>query len=162
MARKKTIKLILNEYTNQEELCKEDQELLNEAINASSNAYSPYSDFSVGAAVRLDTGQIIKGNNRENASFPVSICAEHNAIAYAGANYHESVITSIAICARKGENFTVDPVSPCGKCRQVLAEEEDRSGRSIRMILFGKSRIYVIDGIDNLLPLRFSSSVLRR
>ena len=162
MSREIIIKLSLKEYANQEELSKEDQDLLGEAVKASRNAYSPYSDFSVGAALRLDTGQVVRGNNRENASYPVSICAEHNAVAYAGANYPESVITSIAICARKGEDFTVDPVSPCGKCRQVLAEEEDRSGRRIRIILYGKSRIYVVDGIDNLLPLHFSSSVLRR
>ncbi|HDZ40878.1 MAG TPA: cytidine deaminase [Bacteroidetes bacterium] len=161
MARKKIIKLILNEYAGPEELSDEDQKLLIEAMHAGSHAYSPYSDFPVGAALRLDTGEIIRGNNRENASFPVSICAEHTAVACAGANYPESVITTIAICARKGKDFTDMPVSPCGKCRQVLSEEEDRAGRKIRVILYGKSRIYVIDGIENLLPLRFSSSALR-
>lgn len=161
MAREKTIKLRLQEYEKPEELDEKDQELITEAMEAGVNAYSPYSGFSVGAAVRLDTGEMIRGNNRENASFPVSICAEHTAIAYAGANYPGSLITSIAICARKGMDFTDLPVSPCGRCRQVMAEEEDRSGRKIRIILYGKSKIYVIEGIENLLPLHFSSSILR-
>ncbi|MDT8401074.1 MAG: cytidine deaminase [Bacteroidales bacterium] len=161
MAREKIIKLILQEYAGPEELGGDDRKLISEAMQAAKNAYSPYSDFSVGAALRLDTGEIVRGNNRENASFPVSICAEHTAVACAGANYPESVIMAIAICARKGKDFTDMPVSPCGKCRQVLSEEEDRSGSKIRIILYGKSRIYVIDGIENLLPLHFSSSALR-
>jgi cytidine deaminase len=160
MVKKKIIELIIEEYTGPEELSKEDQLLLNEAIKASKHAYAPYSHFSVGAALMLDTGEIITGNNRENASFPAGVCAEHTAVAYAGAKYPGSVITSIAICARKGKDFTDIPVSPCGKCRQVLSEEEDRSGKKIKIILYGRSGIYVINGIENLLPLRFNSEVI--
>jgi len=160
MVKKKIIELILDEYTCLEELGKEEQLLVKEAMKASRHAYAPYSHFSVGAALKLDTGEVITGNNRENASFPSGACAEHTAIAYAGANYPGSAIISIAICARKGKDFTDIPVSPCGKCRQVISEEEDRSGRKIKIILYGKSGIYVIKGIENLLPLHFSSSVL--
>lgn len=160
MVKKKIIKLSLEEYTGSEEMSKEDQLLLSEAMRTSANAYAPYSHFSVGAALKLNTGEIITGNNRENASFPTGACAEHTAIAYAGANYPDSSITAIAICARKGKDFTEMPVSPCGKCRQVLSEEEDRSGRKIKIILYGKSCIYVLSGIENLLPLRFNSSIL--
>ncbi|MBS0010791.1 MAG: cytidine deaminase [Bacteroidales bacterium] len=161
MAKKRIIELGFHEYSSVEDLSGEDRLLVKEAMAASGDGYSPYSNFSVGAALRLDTGEIIRGNNRENASFPVSICAEHTAIAWAGANYPGSHIMSIAICARKGEDFTELPVSPCGKCRQVLSEEEDRSGRKIRILLYGRSGIYMIDGIEKLLPLRFSSSSLR-
>lgn len=161
MARQKTIKITLKEYLSPDELSTGDQQLISEAIKASHSAYSPYSNFSVGAALMLDSGEIISGNNRENASFPVGICAEQTAVAYAGANYPASAITTIAICARKGEDFTDHPVSPCGKCRQVLAEEEDRSGRKIRLILYGRSKIYILEGIDMLLPLHFNSAVLR-
>jgi cytidine deaminase len=161
MARQRTIQITIKEYLSPEELSAVDQQLINEAIKASHSAYSPYSNFSVGAALILDSGEIISGNNRENASFPVGICAEQTAIAYAGANYPGSAITAIAICARKGEDFTDHPVSPCGKCRQVMAEEEDRSGRKIRVILYGKSRIYILEGTDMLLPLHFKSSDLR-
>ncbi|MFO7852078.1 MAG: cytidine deaminase [Bacteroidota bacterium] len=158
--KKRSIQLILDEYRDIEELSKEDRLLVKEAMEASKNAYSPYSHFSVGAALRLDTGEIITGNNRENASFPSGACAEHTAVAYAGANYPGSVITAIAICARKGKSFTEMPVSPCGKCRQVLSEEEDRSGGKIKIILYGKTGIYVMKGIENLLPLRFTSTVI--
>lgn len=161
MSRQKTIRITLKEYLSPEELCTGDQQLISEAIKASHAAYSPYSNFSVGAALLLDSGEIICGNNRENASFPVGICAEQTAIAYAGANYPASAITALAICARKGEDFTDHPVSPCGKCRQVLAEEEDRSGRKIRIILYGRSKIYILEGVDMLLPLHFNSSALR-
>ncbi len=160
MAKNRIIELTFDEYDNQEELSKEEQLLINEAMKASKHAYAPYSHFSVGAALKLDTGEIITGNNRENASFPSGICAEHNAIAFAGAKYPGSVIISIAICAQKGGEFTDIPVSPCGKCRQVLSEEEDRSGKRIKIILYGRSGIYVINGIENLLPLRFGSSVI--
>ncbi|HCC69969.1 MAG TPA: cytidine deaminase [Bacteroidales bacterium] len=160
MASKKKIEIILDEYTGIDELSIEDQLLVREAMRASANAYSRYSNFSVGAALKLDTGEIITANNRENASYPVSLCAEHAAIAYAGGNYPGSVIISIAICARKGEEFTYVPVSPCGKCRQVISEEEDRSGKKIRIILYGRSVIYISEGIENLLPLHFSSSDL--
>lgn len=160
MIKNRIIELTFDEYDNQEELSKEEQLLLREAMSSSKHAYAPYSHFSVGAALKLDTGEIITGNNRENASFPSGICAEHTAIAFAGAKYPDSVITSIAICARKGRDYTDIPVSPCGKCRQVMSEEEDRSGNKIKIILYGKSGIYVINGIENLLPLRFSSSVI--
>ncbi|MFP4488047.1 MAG: cytidine deaminase [Bacteroidales bacterium] len=160
MVNKIKMELIYHEYTEKEELSAEEQVLIEEAGKSSLNAYSPYSGFSVGAALRLDSGEIITGNNRENASFPSGICAEHAAIACAGANYPGSVITSIAICARRNETMTDEPVSPCGKCRQVIAEEEDRSGRQIRIILHGLSRTWVINGIRNLLPLHFSSSAI--
>lgn len=160
MVKKIKKELIYSEYTKKEELSSEDQILIEEAGKSSLNAYSPYSGFSVGAALRLDSGEIITGNNRENASFPSGICAEHAAIACAGANYPGSVITSIAICARIKKTLTDEPVTPCGKCRQVIAEEEERSRRQVRIILHGSSRTWVIDGIRNLLPLHFSSSAI--
>ncbi|MDZ7738574.1 MAG: cytidine deaminase [Bacteroidales bacterium] len=160
MVKKRIVELIYNEYKSKEELSAQEQILIEAASKSSLNAYSPYSGFSVGAAVMLDTGEIITGNNRENAAFPAGICAEHSAIACAGSNYPGSAITSLAICARKKKILTDEPVSPCGKCRQVISEEEDRSGKQIRIILHGVSRTLVIDGIKNLLPLHFSSSAI--
>lgn len=160
MAKTRKIELILTEYGSIDELNSEDRLLVEEAMKASENAYAPYSDFQVGAALRLSTGELITGSNRENASYPVGICAEHSAIAYAGTTYPGSVIRAIAICARSGKGFTGMPVSPCGKCRQVISEEEDRTGEKIRIILYGESYIYVSDGIGNLLPLHFSSTDL--
>ncbi len=160
MVKRRKVELIYSEYNTKEELPAKEQILIEAASKSSLNAYSPYSGFSVGAAVMLDTGEIITGNNRENAAFPAGICAEHAAIACAGSNYPGSVISSIAICARKKKILTDEPVSPCGKCRQVISEEEDRSGKQIRIILYGVSRTLIIDGVKNLLPLHFSSSAI--
>lgn len=160
MVKIRKVELVYNEYKEKEELPGQEQALIEAASKSSLNAYSPYSGFSVGAAVMLDSGEIITGNNRENAAFPAGICAEHSAIASAGSNYPGSVITAIAICARKKKILTDEPVSPCGKCRQVISEEEDRNGNQIRIILHGLSRTWVIEGIKNLLPLHFSSSAI--
>jgi len=160
MAKTRKIELVLAEYGGIDELNSEDRLLVEKAMKASDNAYAPYSHFSVGAALILNTGEIITSANRENASYPVGLCAEHSAVASAGSNHPGSVIRSIAICARSEDGFTDLPVSPCGKCRQVICEEEDRTGEKIRIILYGKSCIYISEGIGNLLPLHFSGSDL--
>ena len=92
------------------------EELVQAAIEARKNAYAPYSDFSVGAAVLGASGKIYQGVNLENASYGLTICAERNAIACAVAN-GERNITAIAVAAD-----TEQPILPCGACRQVMAE----------------------------------------
>ena len=141
---KKKIEIFLNEVATINELGKNDRELIKFAKKATDNAYAPYSGFNVGVAVRLSDEQIITGNNRENAAFPSGICAERTAISYAGANFPGKIIETIAICARTENGFTRDPVPPCGTCRQVMAEEEDRNGNNIRIILFGSKKIQII------------------
>ena len=93
-----------------------DQELVEAAHAVRANAYAPYSEFPVGAAVRDAQGRIHVGANVENASLGLSICAERNAIARAAAE-GARVIVAVAVVAGHGE-----PASPCGACRQVLAE----------------------------------------
>lgn len=154
----KRIEIIIEEFKELSELGAEDRQLVEKSMEASHNAYSPYSGFSVGAALRLDSGEIITGNNRENAAFPSGICAERTAISYAGANFPQSKIITLAISAHNSRGFTTEPVSPCGTCRQVIAEEEDRNKQAIRILLFGTEKIQVINGNKNLLPLHFSSS----
>jgi cytidine deaminase len=157
----KNISFSYREYEGSEELEKEDQELIIAAKESAKMAYAPYSMFMVGAALRLESGRIVHGSNVENAAFPSGICAERTAIAGAVSNFPHDKPVAIAIAAMNGDGFTVEPVSPCGNCRQVIAEEEAKSGKQIRIILTGTTRIRVIKSIGHLLPLQFSGKSLR-
>ncbi len=139
-----------------DELAEEDKVLVETAIQATDNSYSPYSKFRVGAAVRLEGGKVIKGANQENAAFSVTICAERSAIFAAQANYPDEAILSIAIAARNEDGFTQEPVSPCGTCRQAMVEIEQKYSQPLHILLYGKKGIYVMDSIRNLMPLSFT------
>ena len=140
-----------------EELTAEEQHLLSLAIEAISRSYAPYSRFHVGAAVRLDNGEEIIGSNQENAAYPSGLCAERTALFAAGTLYPDVPVSMLAIAARgtDGELLS-EPCSPCGSCRQVIIESEKRAGRPIRILLYGRRCVYVIDGIAQLMPLMFS------
>lgn len=140
-----------------DELTSDEQFLVEKAIESTNNSYAPYSNFHVGAAIQLENGEVLPGCNQENAAFPAGLCAERSAIFAAGAQYPEVPITMLAIAARntKGE-LTEEPVSPCGTCRQVLIETETRHNQPIRILLYGKRCIYVMEGIRNLMPLSFT------
>ena len=158
---KKKIEIEIEEFDELSDLSYDDRELVEKAMEATTFAYAPYSGFMVGAGVRLKSGTILTGNNRENAAFPSGSCAEDTVISYAGANYPEDPIVSIAISAQAKDVFTPYPVSPCGNCRQIIAEEEDRTNLDIRIILYGKDKIEIIDGVSGLLPLRFNKEKLK-
>lgn len=138
-----------------DELSEPDRQLVEQAISATDNSYSPYSKFRVGAAVRLADGRTVKGANQENAAFSVTICAERSAIFAAQANYPEQAIVSIAIAARNDDGFTEQPVSPCGSCRQAMVEIEQKHSQPIHILLYGRKGVYVMDSIRNLMPLSF-------
>ena len=140
-----------------DELTAEEQHLLQLAIEATSHSYSPYSKFSVGAAVRLGNGVELTGSNQENAAYPSGLCAERTALFYAGAQYPDVPVTMLAIAARGTDGeLTEEPTGPCGACRQVIVESETRAGRPIRILLYGRRHCYVIEGIRPLMPLCFS------
>ena len=109
-----------------EELSEEEQKLIELAKKATDNSYSPYSHFRVGAALRLDDGTEIIGANQENAAFPVTLCAERTAIFAAQAQYPEHAVMQLAIAARNENGFMPMPTAPCGSCRQVILEVENR------------------------------------
>lgn len=140
-----------------EELSEPEQLLVDAAIEATKRSYSPYSHFSVGAALLLENGKTVIGCNQENAAFPAGLCAERTAIFAAGAQYPDVPVTMLAIAARnsKGE-LTDEPISPCGTCRQVMIETETRFKHPIRILLYGKKCIYVLEGIKQLMPLSFT------
>ena len=155
----KNISFSYKEYDNTGELNSPDQKLVSASREAALNAYAPYSKFRVGAAVRLESGSIICGTNVENAAFPSGICAEQNALSNSISNHPEDRPVAIAISAMTDDGLTDEPVPPCGKCRQVIAEEELRYGTQIRIIMSGKNKTQVVESISNLLPLQFSKKI---
>jgi cytidine deaminase len=149
------------EFDKDEELDAADHELLNAAKETAINAYAPYSQFKVGAAVRLESGKIVLGTNVENAAFPSGICAERSALSNASSNFPGDKPVALAIAALNESGLTADPVSPCGNCRQVIVEEEFRNGNNIRIILKGKNKIRMIEKGGDLLPLQFNMKNLK-
>ena len=139
------------------ELTADEQHLIELAIEATQRSYAPYSNFHVGAAVRLDGGIEIIGCNQENAAYPVGLCAERTALFTAGAQYPDTPVRMLAIAARGTDGeLTFEPTGPCGSCRQVIIESETRAKAPIRILLYGRKCVYVIDGIRKLMPLTFS------
>ena len=143
-----------------DELSEADRTLVDEAKQATSRSYAPYSHFSVGAAVRLANGEVVSGTNQENAAYPSGICAERTTLFYANSRYPDQAVKALAIAAHNGTDFVDTPIPPCGACRQVILETEQRFGQPIHILLFGKEVIYVMDGIGNLLPLSFGTEFL--
>lgn len=160
--KKLTITSEIEEYDSPHELSADDEKLLMKAREAGKNAYAPYSAFHVGAALRLENGEYVVGNNQENVAYPSGLCAERVAIFHAGATYPEVAVTAMAITC-SSEKFAVNrPLSPCGACRQVIAEYEKRSGKNIRIILAGESgSVYVVSSMKDLLPLSFEADELK-
>ena len=140
-----------------DELTPEERSLIEQAIEGTNRSYSPYSLFHVGAALKLQNGVTYIGCNQENAAFPAGICAERAAIFAAGAQYPDQPVVMLAIAARSREGeFTKEPVSPCGTCRQVLIETETRFQHPIRILLYGQRCVYILDSIKQLMPLSFT------
>lgn len=140
-----------------EELDQADKRLIDEAKEATRRSYAPYSHFHVGAAARLANGSVITGNNQENAAYPSGICAERTTLFYANAQYPEEAVETLAIAARTEKDFLDSPIPPCGACRQVMLETEKRFNRPMRIMLYGKKEIYVMEGVGTLLPLSFGA-----
>lgn len=149
-------------YASPDELPEQDRTLLEKAIQARADAYAPYSRFEVGAAVRLGNGRIVTGNNQENVAYPSGLCAERVALFHAQAAFPGVPVEAIAISAASEEFELTEPVSPCGSCRQVMAEYEHRHQSHIRVIMAGKGFVHAVSGVENLLPLMFMPEGLRR
>ena len=158
--RTKELRIFVYEYNTVWDLPEEDQKLVFAAREASCDAYAPYSRFRVGAALLLDNQKIVSGNNQENAAFSVGLCAERVALFYAGATNPGVPVKTMAVTAFTHEGLIENPVKPCGSCRQALYETEHRFTKPIRMILDGKKKIQVFDGIENLLPFAFKPESL--
>ncbi len=148
-------------YQNSSELSTLENNLLLKAIQARNNAYAPYSKFCVGVALLLEDGTIIQGNNQENAAYPSGICAERVAIWSAASQFPNLKISKIFISAKSKNGMVDKPVSPCGACRQAIAEYEFKQAQNIEILFTGETgKILKSNSIIDLLPLAFDNSLL--
>lgn len=144
------------EYDSMDELTAEDKSLMQQAHEAGKSAYAPYSNFSVGAAVLLENGVVVKGSNQENAAYPTGLCAERVAVFSAGAQHPGVAIKTIAITAKSSRIKVESPVTPCGDCRQAISEYEVLYNKPIRFLLMGETgKVLELKNVASLLPLRF-------
>lgn len=141
------------------EVSDEEQPLVRAALKATEHSYAPYSKFHVGAAVLLADGTIVTGSNQENAAYPSGLCAERVALFHAGHQYPDIPIVALAIAAATGGK-QVESISPCGACRQVLLETEQRYGRPVKVLLCGTKEVMVAESAASLLPLCFGKESL--
>jgi cytidine deaminase len=138
-----------------------DRELLAYARRALENSYSPYSNFKVGAAVLFANGEMLGGANYENASYPMCICAEQSVLAAAATRFPNEKITAIAVTVRNPGKQITQPAAPCGACRQVIFETEQKNRQEMRIILQGETGpVYVFEKGSDLLPLAFGGDYL--
>lgn len=155
------INTTLYKFANSEELPSQIQDLMKKAIEARNNAYAPYSQFQVGAAVLLQNGIVVLGSNQENAAFPSGLCAERTAIFSAGTNYPKEQIMAICISATSLLKDTKEPIPPCGACRQSLLEYEVNQNTDIPVYFMGKfGAVIKSNSIKNLLPFIFNNTSL--
>ncbi len=132
-----------------------EKELITAAQQATNTSYAPYSHFQVGAAVLLSDGNIIKGSNQENRAYGSCICAERVALLYATANHANTPPIAIAIAATHQGDFTKQPVTPCGECRQVFIEMQERFNTPLQVLMYGVDTCYIVRDATQLLPLAF-------
>lgn len=154
MKERKIIALI-QEYRS-DELPPQYCDIVDAAKAATKRSYAPYSKFHVGAAIRLENGEIVSGSNQENAAFSVTECAERTACFYAASQYPGVPFKQIAIAAYTGGAFQKQPISPCGICRQALLEYEAMHKDDVEVILYGDEAVYVLPSVKSLLPLCFT------
>lgn len=157
MSQKISITCSFDVFESENSLNESDRNLLSLAKKTMNNAYAPYSDFHVGAAVLLENGAIVTGSNQENAAYPSGLCAERVAVFQASSLYPNVKIMAIAVSARSGKRAVYKPVSPCGACRQSVSEYEARFQQPIRVIMSGETgEVYISPSVSNLLPLTFT------
>ena len=154
---RRSLNIEYSEFNSLNDLSAEDKVLAEAAIEATANSYSPYSRFKVGAALRLSDGTIVKGSNQENMAYPSGLCAERTAMFYASSQYPQHAILKIAIAATQGGVLCGNPATPCGSCRQVMAQYQLRGGKPMQIILAGGEKILKFEKVDDLLPLIFDS-----
>ena len=138
-------------------LTKDRQSLVELARRAALSAYAPYSGFKVGAAVLMSDGTVYTGNNQENAAYGQSVCAERVALLYAQAQKPGVAPEAVAIAAIENGCLTTSPVTPCGACRQVMAEYQTKAGKPMEILLVGAGKIWKFSKVDDILPFIFDS-----
>lgn len=145
-------------HENWKELPVQDQILVDRALEAMQAAYAPYSKFKVGASVRLDNDTIVTGSNQENSAYPSGLCAERVVLFHVGANYPKQAVQTLCIVAEGDLIPSEKLLSPCGACRQVMLETENRQNNKIRVIIVNQdNRALILNSVIDLLPFGFSA-----
>ncbi len=161
MASALTIKIHIDVLDSINELSEQEQQAMLLAEEAANDAYAPYSNFYVGAALLLENGTLFKGSNQENAAYPSGLCAERTALFAMSAHYPKQKIKLIAVAARRQSEARYLPVTPCGACRQVMAEYEFKQQEAIPVLLHGPDgKFYRCRSVQDLLPLQFTKESL--
>ncbi len=156
-----TIQTKIKVFDNLLELDKESQLLIRKAKGALELSYAPYSRFKVGSSILLEDGTIILGSNQENAAYPMCLCAERTALATCNNNHPNLKIKKIAVTVQSPSHIVKTPASPCGACRQVLLEQEQRQESPIEVLLHGEEGpVYLLSSTKDLLPIHFDPSFL--
>ncbi len=155
------IKSVLQVFESFDELPDDVKMLMEASMKIRDKAYAPYSEFLVGAALLLENGEIVVGNNQENACYPSGLCAERTAIYYAGANFPDVPVLRMALTAKSLKYQLVTPTPPCGACRQAIAEYELKQEKPIEIFFMGETgKVVKSSSLSNLLPLIFDNSYL--
>ena len=154
----KEFRIAYEEFDSFKDLEVTDRMLVNKAFEACENAYAPYSGFKVGAAVMLNNGEVLTGSNQENIAYPSGLCAERVVLFYAGAQFPDAEVETLCVVA-DGELLPKDGVlSPCGSCRQVMVETENRQHAPMRLIMVSQNqRTIIFRSAMDLLPFSFAS-----
>lgn len=153
----KELKISYTEYSSIDELEPRDRALAEAAIEAVGVSYAPYSKFNVGAAVKMSDGRVFTGANQENAAYPSGLCAERTAMFYAHAHKEGAYLEQIAVAGSQGGILCDLPATPCGDCRQVMAEFQTESGHPMGILLVGAKKIWKFDRVESILPFIFDS-----
>ena len=152
----KIINIPFMEYNSWDELPQDYKELLYSAAQACKSSYAPYSNFNVGAAVRMGNGEIVTGSNQENAASPSGLCAERVALFHAHHSFPHDAVEAIAVIAKDKEgNVTSELTVPCAACIQVLVESEKRGKSPIAIIIGSATKVVTLDSVENLIPFSF-------
>lgn len=146
-----TIDISYEHYNSFAELAELDRALVAEAEEATKTANAPYSNFHVGAAVRLKSGRTLHASNFESEVYPAGLCAERSLLFYVEANFANDPIEVLAIASVPSERECY----PCGQCRQVIVDVERRQKSPIRVIMTGAGTATVVDSAEKLLPFTF-------
>jgi cytidine deaminase len=148
-----------------EESSEDDKKLLRAAKEAALRAYAPYSHFHVGAALLLDNGELITGNNQENVSYPAGICAERTTIFWAMSQFPNAIPKRMAITYEYNQKEYF-PLAPCGPCRQALLEYEMLKNVDMTILMWNgievNGEIIESKSVKDLLPMAFHLPALKR
>ena len=143
------------------ELPEQEQQVMLLAQQATSNAYAPYSNYLVGAALALSDGSLHQGTNQENAAYPSGLCAERTLLFGVGSNHPDKTMEVLAVTVRRLHESHYLPACPCGACRQVIAEYQNRQGSPIKLLMQGQDgKIIRIQSVADLLPFMFTKDQL--